>query len=446
MTIIYLEIYFMLIYNYRRVYKPYVESYNNKGDVIVKNKLYGDGIHDDFPAIQEMLDSKAACVNLPAPDINYLISKTIRIHSNQELRLDRFAKIKLADNANCAMLKNAEPLEMNENIKISGGIWDMNHNNQKYNPWHFADENTGKNAFDELLDRGFHRAYLPIPEGYENKVKLVGRDFPDDVYTGFCFMFNSVKNLYIGNLTIENPVVYGMDLYYIEDFTIENIDFEYNEGSPKLWNLDGVHVEGFCKNGVIRNLKGACHDDTVALTSDDNYLNGPIENITIDGIYAQNSHSAVRLLSRVNPVKNIHITNIYGTFYVYCINIGKYSKLPERSGFENITVDNVFASIGEGTKDVPGNYEPLISIKEDIDIKNLNFSKIYRNETRCANPTIGIKKGTTINNFSISDCVQTNETGKEFEFLHCEGSIKNLCISNVQTGGDKIVNDDANIV
>lgn len=411
----------------------------------MENKLYGDGIHDDFPAIQEMLDSKRHCISLPEPESHYVISKTLRIHSNQELQLDRFTRIKLSDHANCAMIKNAEPLSGNQNIRITGGIWDMNHNNQKPNPWHFADEKTGKTAYDELLERGFHPTTKPIPAGYEGKVKICGSDFPDDVYTGFCFMFLSVKNFYIGNLTIVNPVVYGMDLYHIEDFTVENIEFEYNEGSPKLWNLDGVHIEGFCKNGVVRNLKGACHDDAVAITSDDNFLNGPIENITVDGIYAQNSHSAVRLLSRVNPVKNIHITNVYGTFYVYCIVISKYSELPERSGFENITVDNVFASIGEGTKDVPGNYEPLISIKENIDVKNLSFSRIYRNEKRCSTPTIGIGKNTTVNHLSISDCVQTNETEKEFAFLHCDGSIGDLYLLNVQTDQDKLLNSDADI-
>ena len=409
------------------------------------NKLYGDGVHDDLPAIQEMLDSGASCVYLPMPERNYLISGPVKIHSNQELRLDRFTRVVLADNANCVMLKNAEPMEGNCRIRISGGIWDMNHNNQKPNPWHFPDEETGKTTRDELLERGFHSANLAIPQGYEDKVRLVGSDFPDDVYTGFCFMFNSIKDFYIGNLTIVNPVVYGMDMYGVEDFTVENINFEYNEGSPKLWNLDGVHVEGYCKNGVIRNLKGACHDDAVALTSDDSYLNGPIENITIDGIYAQGSHSAVRLLSRVNPVKNIHITNIYGTFYVYCIIMSKYSELSGRSGFENITIDNVYASICPGTKDVAGNYEPLISIHADIDVKNLNISKLYRNETHCPNPTIGIKQGTAINNLSISDCVQTNETNQEIEFLHSEGVIDNLYISNVQTNGDKILNDNIDV-
>ena len=43
----------------------------------IKNKLYGDGIHDDYPAIQEMLDSGMSCVYLPVPAKYYSISKTL---------------------------------------------------------------------------------------------------------------------------------------------------------------------------------------------------------------------------------------------------------------------------------------------------------------------------------------------------------------------------------
>ena len=42
-----------------------------------KNKLYGDGINDDLPAIQEMLDSGMTVVYLPPAKKNYLISGTI---------------------------------------------------------------------------------------------------------------------------------------------------------------------------------------------------------------------------------------------------------------------------------------------------------------------------------------------------------------------------------
>jgi len=45
--------------------------------------LYGDGVRDDAPAIQSLLDSGVCEVRLPAPQKNYLIHETLKIHSNQ---------------------------------------------------------------------------------------------------------------------------------------------------------------------------------------------------------------------------------------------------------------------------------------------------------------------------------------------------------------------------
>ena len=45
--------------------------------------LYGDGVHDDAPAIQELLDSGISAVVLPAPAKNYAIGSTLVIHSGQ---------------------------------------------------------------------------------------------------------------------------------------------------------------------------------------------------------------------------------------------------------------------------------------------------------------------------------------------------------------------------
>ena len=48
-----------------------------------KNKLHGDGIHDDLPAIEERLNSGIKCLYLPCPKVNYLISGPITLHSGQ---------------------------------------------------------------------------------------------------------------------------------------------------------------------------------------------------------------------------------------------------------------------------------------------------------------------------------------------------------------------------
>ena len=64
---------------------------------------------------------------------------------------------------------------------------------------------------------------------------------------------------------------------------------------------DGIQLDGYCRFGRISNLKGATNDDLVAINADDNENEspcfGPIEDISIDGLYAEGCHSAVRILS-----------------------------------------------------------------------------------------------------------------------------------------------------
>ena len=103
-------------------------------------QLYGNGVNDDYPAIQEMLDSGVCEVVLPAPEKYYVISKTLKIHGNQTLVLPKFATIRLTDGADCEMIENADFSVLSENIRIDGGIWDMNHSNQSPNPFHFEDK------------------------------------------------------------------------------------------------------------------------------------------------------------------------------------------------------------------------------------------------------------------------------------------------------------------
>ena len=68
--------------------------------------LHGDGAHDDTAAIQARLDAGTSCVYLPPPSKEYLISKALVIGSGQELRLDRFTRIRLAPGSDTPMLVN----------------------------------------------------------------------------------------------------------------------------------------------------------------------------------------------------------------------------------------------------------------------------------------------------------------------------------------------------
>ena len=381
--------------------------------------LYGDGIHDDYPYIQELLDSGVYEISLPAPKVCFLISKTLKIHSNQTLKLPRFATIKLADNANCEMLENADFENFNENISIEGGIWDMNHNNQWPNPYHFKDTN-GQYYFEKIgvkfRDWDYTRNLTSLIRG---------------AYSGMCMRFCRIKNFTLKNLTLKNPVVYGAQLGYIEDFTVKDIIFDYTEGSPKLWNMDGVHVEGYCKNGYISNLKGACHDDLVAITADDG-LYGPIDNIVVENIYAYGSHSAVRLLSHGYPVKNVTIKNVFGSYYVYCIGLTKYhGPAEERGVMENILIENVCACSSVGTKDVAGGKNNFIWVQKGVDVENLQIKNVCRDEYTYPTPTIKIDEGANVNRLKIENVIIKNRTGEEMQPLNIDGKVENFEQKNI---------------
>ncbi len=378
--------------------------------------LYGDGIHDDYPYIQKLLDSGVCEVSLPTPKKCYVISKTLKIHSNQALKLPRYAVIRLADNANCDMIENANWETWDNNILIEGGIWDMNHKNQRPNPFHFPDE-FGKKIREYSIEYGYN--------------PKTSKTFRVGIYTGKCMRFCRIKNFIVKNLTILNPVNFGIQVAYIEDFTFKDIFFDYFDGSPKLWNMDGIHVEGNCKNGYIGNLKGTCHDDLVAITADD-ALYGPIENIVIDGIYSYGSHSAVRLLSHGEPIKNVTIKNVFGSYYVYCIGITKYHGPEEERGYmENIFIENVCACSSVGTKDVAGGKNNLIWVQKGVDIENLQIKNLCRDENTYPNPTIKVDEGAFVKRFKVENVIIKNRTGEEMQPLNIDGKVEDFEQKNV---------------
>ena len=354
----------------------------------MKHRLYGDGIHDDTAAIQEMIDSGVCEVSLPAPAVHYLITKPLVLPSNFRLVLPRFAEIRLADGANCVMLRNRwrsilredpilyegrdqiwnfvnrispDPADVCENIEVLGGIWNFNNKNQMPNPLH---------------------------------TKEFG---PNADYTGFGFQFFNVRNLKISSMTIKDPITFAVTIDIASYFTVEDIIFDFNYGNPIALNMDGIHLDGHCHHGVIRNLKGACYDDLVAINAHEGYA-GPITNIEIDGLYAEDCHSAVRLLAVQEDVKNIHISNVFGTYYQYCIGLTKFYKDETKGGFDAITIDNVYASKAIRYEDRYAQIKsskiyPLIWIQNDVKIKNLTLRSIHRREYNVPIETLYIGKG-----------------------------------------------------
>ncbi len=285
----------------------------------------GDGIADDSPAIQKALDSGSPVVEIP--DGNYRIVTTLKVPSFTRIEASRKARIfscgdtpkKQGD----FLLSNGDHEHGNTQITICGGIWDGN--------------NTGI----------FNTKNPDI--------------FAPDAWSGTVLNFFNVTNLVLENLVVANSVVYYTRFGKIDNFVIRNIGFLSD--SPGF-NQDGLHFSGCCRNGLIENVAALTHgqtnDDMLALNADDSLerlenrglLRGPIENMIFRNVFAENCHTAIRMLSVTSPIRNIRFENIKCGCRAYAINLDaarycrtplfKNTDFPDGVGdISNIVIDNM---------------------------------------------------------------------------------------------------------
>jgi len=408
----------------------------------MKYKLYGDGINDDTYAIQELIDSGVNEIILPAPEKHYLISRPLELPSNFRLVLPRFAEIRLAANSNCVMVRNkmvrdykkrmkAEVYEKPvtaqlwgyidnyspdapcRNIELCGGIWNCNNQNQ-----------------------------LPNPER--------GMSFSAHEFYGCGMLFYNVSYFKLSSLTIKDPSQYAVTLDTVSYFTVDDITFDFNKGNPYPVNMDGIHLDGNCHYGVINNLKGTCYDDMVALNAHEG-SRGPITNISIKGLFAEYCHSAVRLLTVSEAVENIHISDVYGSFYQYCVGITKHYREETTGYFDGITLENIHASKAMPVEkgdfkhppvDNPENSLHLIWIQSLTVVKSLAVKGWHRREKTVSQELIRVNKDALVNRMILDDITSENHTGKPMPILHNMGKIKYLSVRNLDSSdGNTILNE-----
>lgn len=277
--------------------------------------LYADGIHDDTPALQQMLDARGI-VTVDRPG-TYLITKTLIIHSNTRLVFAPGVHLLAAPMSRCALLENEQFADggRDENIEIVGGIWDGN-----------CDE-------------------MGLDASYETEHRL---DVPYDprLFKGKLIRFAHIDRLSLSKMTVRNPASYGIQIADARGFVVRDLFFDYN------WHFgctDGVHINGPSYDGVIENLSGTTNDDMVGMTTYDEehaeVSKGPIERISIRNISAQNGYSAVRLLSGENfPMRHVHLDGICGTYRHHAVVISNHNRRPGTVWFDDLVIENVFAS------------------------------------------------------------------------------------------------------
>ena len=399
--------------------------------------LYGDGIHDDTAAIQELIDSGRCEVSLPVPEKFYLISKPLELPSDFRLVLPRFAEVRLADNSNCVMVRNkmvrdyAKRMDEDvyahevmrhlwsyiddcQNIELCGGIWNCNNQNQLPNP--------------------------------ERKMSFSVREF-----YGCGMLFYNVRGFKLCNLTVKAPSQYGVAMDTVSYFTVENITFDYNDGNPYPINMDGIHLDGNCHYGTIRNLKGTCYDDLVALNAHEG-SRGPITNIEIDGVYADYCHSAVRLLLVSENVEKIHISNVFGNFYQYCVGLTKFYPGDTTGCFDAITIDNVYAAkampVRKGDFQQPPKIEnayPMIWVQANTRVKTLTVRDMHRREFTLPRDTVHVGANAVVDRLILENITAENHTGEPMNLLRNLGTVRYLSTKDLDSGTDETVVDLGNI-
>lgn len=330
------------------------------------NEIITDGLTDNTEDLQYLIDNAEHELELPMPKVCYLISKPLTLHSYFKLKLPRYAEIKLATKADCPMIEVKG--DVKKEIAVEGGIWNYNNLNQHANPYKFPDPECTKKD-----------------------------------YRGVIMEFTNVVGFRIENLTFKDPVTFAITLDTVSYFQVENIRFDYNYGNPWAFNMDGIHVNGNCHFGHIQNLFGACYDDLVALNADEG-SSGPITNIEVNGIYSEDCHSAVRMLAVKQKLRGIHIHDVYGTYFQYCIGLTKYYRGETTGYFEGITLNNIFASKAERRYEYhkEGTYVfPLIWIEEETWVKSLTINNLYRHEYITESETIFIGKGAEVDYLDI---------------------------------------------
>lgn len=367
----------------------------------------------DHTYLQNLIDNSTGIINIPHGE--YTISEPLVLHSNSHLRLSKNTRIRLADDACCWMLVNDGFFsgETNTCITVEGGIWDGN-----------------------------------------NAHQIRGKIFDDrPYYSGVVMRFRYVTDLTVKDVTIKDPESFAVQIKDADRFTVENITFDFNMLKP---NMDGVHVQGPARNGVIRNIKGATNDDLVALNCDDGYddgekpirTQGNIENIIIDGLFADNGYTGVRLLSCGSILRNVKINNVFGTYRFYGISFTHHDIFPGAPvWFDGIDIDGVYCSkhpqipvpderfvkgiddfYGEGTHAWSIESNPIIWFAEGVECGSVSISNVHRTE-ECVTKahTIQIDNNVVIDKLMLRNINQKFLNCDEVQLISNSGLVKKLC-------------------
>lgn len=408
---------------------------------------------DDTAVLQKALD-EAKCGGVHLILDGAALVKGLVVHSNTTIECpNKDCGLFLADNANDAILKNADPdMEniKNRNIRILGGTYNGNCKNQE----HHIDAKNG--------DIFISPSVLPV---FGGKRWMMG------------FLFTGVENLEISNMIIRDCRTFAMAVGCFRHVTMEDVWVDIPNHIIE-GNQDGLHFWGDGQFLTLKNIRGFSGDDFIALNTDELKAGGSITDVLIDGVMIDGATRAIRFLSRDNGrIDRVTVRNVTGTYKGWGFFIEPHFPDSETGGnigcitFENINLRPFDPLSGIST---PGMVNTPFLFNINVTCEHLIFRNIidhlpdcqrnlfqiwynYTKKTKIRKITIDgltiLKDGAiekapieidvpveslTIRNVDIS-C--TKESPVPFITFGKDGYVGTLCINGMVTTGMKTIDD-----
>ena len=134
----------------------------------------------------------------------------------------------------------------------------------------------------------------------------------------------------------------------------------------------------------------------------------------IDGVYCENGYTGVRLLSRGDPLRNVTVRNVHGSFRFYAVNITHHYPLRDDMPIllENVHLSDIYASKSTGF--LPEGHEhavkhgALVWFESGIHAKNIIVERVFRKEQNpdTIAPTVLISRGADVQALTVRDISQ----------------------------------------
>ena len=215
--------------------------------------------------------------------------------------------------------------------------------------------------------------------------------------------FRKVKDLRLHDMTLANSVTFNARFCEVDGFDIRRIKIV---SLVVKNNQDGLHFGGCTFNGVVDGVevvtKGQTNDDLIALNADDSLtrhenrgtVNGPITNVVVRNVRAEDCHCLVRLLRAYNPIRDVTIESCEAGCRYNAVNgddarkwmavggeMDDADRLPDSTGaLENVKISNVrcWATARNGF--------PLVKIDGVLKGRGVEFDGFVRDMSKDADP------------------------------------------------------------